>query len=105
MTRHALLKPPSSDCSSCATRIPRNLEAGLEPPGLAPQRFGFGKGKGYFQLEGAFGVGPEGEVVVFRGIECRFVGVGVRITLEEVARKVQGNVDEVEIEFSTPARL
>jgi hypothetical protein len=32
-------------------------------------------------------------------------GVGVRITLEEVARKVQGKVDEVEIEFLTPARL
>jgi CRISPR-associated endoribonuclease Cas6 len=68
-------------------------------------RIGLGKGKGRFQLEGAFGVGTEGEVVVFKGIERRFVGVGVPITREEVARTVQGKVDEVEIEFLTPARL
>jgi hypothetical protein len=68
-------------------------------------RIGLGKGKGQFQLEGAFGVGPEGEVVIFKGIERRFVGVGVPIVLEEVACKVQGKVDEVEIEFLTPARL
>jgi hypothetical protein len=37
-------------------------------------RIGLGKGKGRFQLEGAFGIGTEGEVVVFRGIERRFVG-------------------------------
>jgi hypothetical protein len=68
-------------------------------------RIGLGKGKGSFQLEGVFGVGSEGEVAVFRGIERRFVGVGVPISLEEVARKVQGKVDEVAIEFLTPARL
>ncbi|MGH8069627.1 MAG: CRISPR system precrRNA processing endoribonuclease RAMP protein Cas6 [Candidatus Entotheonellia bacterium] len=68
-------------------------------------RIGLGKGKGHFQLEGAFGVGPEGEVVVYKGIERRFAGVGAPITLEEVARKVQGKMDEVEIEFLTPARL
>jgi hypothetical protein len=37
-------------------------------------RMGLGKGKGRFQLEGAFGVGTEGEAVVFRGSERRFVG-------------------------------
>jgi hypothetical protein len=68
-------------------------------------RIGLGKGKGRFQLEGAFGIGPEGEVVVYKGTERRFVGVGVPMTIEDVARKVRQKVDEVEIEFLTPARL
>jgi hypothetical protein len=37
-------------------------------------RMGLGKGKGRFQLEGACGVEPEGEGVVFKGSERRFVG-------------------------------
>ena len=68
-------------------------------------RIGLGKGKGHFQLEGVLGVGPEGEVEVYRGIERRFVGVGAPITLDEVAHRVQGEVDEVAVEFLTPARL
>ena len=68
-------------------------------------RIGLGKGKGHFQLESAFRVGPAEEVVVYRGIERRFVGVGAPITLDEVARRVQGEVGEVAIELLTPARL
>jgi hypothetical protein len=68
-------------------------------------RIGLGRGKGRFQLEGAFGVGTEGEVVVFRGVERRFVGVGVAIAFEAMGPRVQGKVDEVELEFLTPARL
>jgi hypothetical protein len=67
------------------------LDTGIAPGPKAFDelgRIGLGKGKGRFVLESAFGVGTEGEVVVFRGSERRFVGVGVPITFEEVARKV-----------------
>lgn len=68
-------------------------------------RVGLGRGKGRYQLEGAVGVGPGGEVAVFAGAERRFVGMGVPVTWEDVARKVQDEVETAEIAFVTPIRL
>jgi hypothetical protein len=68
-------------------------------------RIGLGKGKGRFQLESVFGIDTAGDVVVFKGSERRFVGRGVPLTLEDVTRRIPGKVDEVEVEFLTPARL
>lgn len=66
---------------------------------------GLGRGKGRYQLEAAYGVGPTGEVLVFTGTERRFVGVGVPITLEDVVRTVPEEINAVAIQFLTPTRL